>query len=154
MIPGIEIASQQVVIAYGRLGGRVHDMTVKVMTAFGLDVSAGAKRLANVKTGKLRRSINFPALQESPGVITGVVGPNVVYARRVHDGFQGTENVKSFFRMQTKAWGRDIAPRQVQVRAFTRNVNQPGNPFLLSAFEAVRPLSESLSDGMSKLGLA
>jgi hypothetical protein len=154
MIPGVEIASQQVVMAYGRLGGRAHDMTVRVMMAFGFDVSADAKRNANVKTGKMRRSINFPPLKQSPGVVTGVVGPNVIYARRVHDGFQGTENVRAFFRMQTKAWGRDIAPRKVEVRAHARKVNQQGNPFLLDAFNGVTPLSDRLAAGMSKLGLA
>jgi hypothetical protein len=154
MIPGVEIASQQVVMAYDRLGGRANDMAVRVMTAFGFDVSAQAKRNAPVKTGKLRRSITFPPLKQSPGVITGVVGPNVAYARRVEEGFQGTENVRSFFRTQSMAFGHEIAPRKVQVRAHARKVNQPAKPYLVPAFNSVTPLSDRLAAGMSKLGLA
>lgn len=152
MTPGIEIASQEVIVAYGRLGARTQDMTRRTVREFGLDVSAAAKTRAPVKTGKLRRSINAQ-FESGPGYESGVVGPNVEYGRIVEEGFQGTENVRAFQRMQTMAWGRDIAPREVQVRAHTREVNRAANPYLVPGFESVTPLSDRLRDGMSALGL-
>jgi phage gpG-like protein len=152
MMPGIEIASQNVVIAYGRLGVRTQQMAHRVVREFGLDVTAASKRNAPVKTGKLRRSINGK-YTSGTGFESGVVGPNVEYARIVEEGFHGTENVKAFFRMQTKAWGRDIAPKQVQVRAHAREVNRPAKPYLVPGFESVTPLSDRLRAGMAALGL-
>lgn len=59
------------------------------------------------------------------------VGTNTVYARLHQFGGQGKKaQVSAFSRIQTMAWGKRIAPRQVQVKAHTKTMNQKARPFL------------------------
>lgn len=92
-----------------------------------------------VRTGRLRASMNYrkrPEVVElGAGGLSVVVGSNVEYAPRIEMGFSGTEEVKAHTRTITQAWGRRIAPRDVQVSAFTRTANAPAYPFLRPAVE-------------------
>jgi phage gpG-like protein len=59
------------------------------------------------------------------------IGTNKKYANVHQFGFDGTQQVPAHDRLQTKAFGRAIAPRRVQVRAHSRHMRIPPRPFLL-----------------------
>jgi hypothetical protein len=144
------IVDGKVLDALRRLGVDMQDIARREVRAYGLDLMRFSKQAAPVKTGKLRRSINaFFASQA--GLESGVVGPNVVYARMVEEGFVGTENVRAFMRMQTKAWGKDIGGRMVSVRAHTRSVNRKAQPYLAPAVAQAKPLSDRIKDALRGL---
>jgi len=92
-----------------------------------------------VRTGRLRASMNYrkrPEVVElGAGGLSVVVGSNVEYAPRIEMGFSGPEGVKAHTRTIRQAFGRPIAPRDVQVSAFTRQANAPAYPFLRPAVE-------------------
>lgn len=119
------------------------------VTAFALDVTAGAKRkvsgdVLKVRTGRLRRSIH-PEVLASTGRVDGTVGTNVEYAAAFELGFKGSVSVRSFVRQQVKAFGRSIAPVSVTVRAHNRNVDIAPRSFLMTALnEASPPLPERM----------
>lgn len=94
-------------------------------------------QVLKVRTGRLRRSINTRMEGLNTQSVAGYVGTNVVYARAHEYGFTGQVNVKQSLRMQTKAWGKDITPVQVTVRAHPRNVSLPERSFLRSALEGM-----------------
>jgi phage gpG-like protein len=86
----------------------------------------------NVQTGRLRSSI---VGRVSGDGMSAVIGSNVEYAPRIEMGYRGPESVKAHTRTIRQAFGRPIAPRDVQVSAFTRTANAPSYPFLRPAVE-------------------
>jgi len=89
----------------------------------------------NIVTGRLRSSITG---QVSGDGFSAVVGTNVEYAPRLEMGYSGPESVKAHTRTIRKAFGRAIAPRDVQVSAFTRTANARAYPFLRPAVDYAR----------------
>lgn len=85
-----------------------------------------------IVTGRLRSSITG---RVSGDGMSAVIGSNVEYAPRIEMGYRGPENVKAHTRTIRQAFGRPIAPRDVQVSAFTRTANAPAYPFLRPAVE-------------------
>jgi len=67
-------------------------------------------------------------------------GSKVPYAAVHEYGFSGTVQVSQHTRRQTHAFGREIAPQTVTVRAHSRQMNIPERPYLLPA------LRDSLDD--------
>ena len=95
-------------------------------------INASGRPGPNVQTGRLRSSITS---QVSGDGMSVVIGTNVEYAPRLEMGYSGQESVKAHTRTITQAFGRAIAPREVQVSAFTRQANAPAYPFLRPAIE-------------------
>lgn len=96
-------------------------------------------QVLNVRTGRLRRSINQRVVSESNSV-HGYVGTNVEYARRHELGFTGPEQVKDHLRLARKAFGKDLKfPVWQTVKSHTRNVNYPPRSFLRSALSDMEP---------------
>lgn len=89
-------------------------------------------QVLNVRTGTLRRSINERVTQQGDST-TGTVGTNVDYAARFEYGFHGSESVKAHSRKISQVFGKPIDERVIQVRAFSRQANQPERSFLRSA---------------------
>jgi phage gpG-like protein len=83
-------------------------------------------QVLNVRTGRLRRSINARITESTTG-IEAKVGTNVEYARAHEFGFKGTVTVKEHMR------------RGKRVRAHARNVNIPQRSFLRSTATEMRP---------------
>lgn len=97
-------------------------------------------QVLNVRTGRLRRSINHRIEGEGTPVVTGYVGTNVKYARPHEFGFHGRVTVKQHLRMQVTAWGRPmLEPRQVTVRAHTAMRDLPERSFLRSSIIEMEP---------------
>ncbi|MBI5461952.1 MAG: phage virion morphogenesis protein [Gammaproteobacteria bacterium] len=89
-------------------------------------------QVLNVRTGRLRRSINHRIVEQGTR-ITGHVGTAVEYAKEHEFGFKGVVTVREHLR---KAKGGKTAT----VRAHSQRVNLPARSFLRSA------LAESLFD--------
>lgn len=121
-----------------RLAASIGRLTLQLLR----EVKAGklSGQVLNVRTGRLRRSINQRLEQRDPLQITGYVGTNVVYGRRHELGFTGSESVRQHLRTVTQAWGRPLrAPRSITVRAHSRRVSVPPRSFLRSALQDMAP---------------
>lgn len=87
----------------------------------------------NVKSGRLRRSIN-QQVKTGTQTIEGSVGTNVVYAAAHELGFHGTVTVSEHLRFQRLAWGKEMKdPHYVTVSAHPMKMNLPERSFLRSA---------------------
>lgn len=120
--------------------GRVREAMDRAMATLQAHVKADklSGQVLKNRTGTLRRSINRRV--EVRGLtVEGLVGTNVEYARRHEYGFDGTENVRSFTRLQTHVFGRELAePFEVVVQAFTRHARTLERPFLRPALADLR----------------
>ena len=85
-----------------------------------------------VRTGRLRSSITG---RVSGDGMSAVIGSNVEYAPRIEMGYHGPEEVRAHSRTIRQAFGRPIAPRDIQVSGFTRTANARAYPFLRPAVE-------------------
>lgn len=107
-------------------------------------------QVLNVRTGRLRRSIN-QRVTESEGRIDGLVGTNVEYARAHELGFTGSVTVKEHMRLIKKAWGHSIKPKQVEVKSHSRAVKFPEKSFLQSALREMQPeIMTELQDAVGR----
>lgn len=107
-------------------------------------------QVLNVRTGRLRRSIN-QRVTESDGRIVGLVGTNVEYAPPHELGFTGSVTVKEHMRLIKKAWGRSINPKRVEVKSHSRAVKFPVNSFLQSALREMQPeIMAELQDAVGR----
>lgn len=97
-------------------------------------------QVLNVRSGRLRRSINAKTSGLDTTKPEGTVGTNVVYARPHEKGFKGVVSVKAHVRMQKTAFGRAITPVQVNVGPHTMKMNLPERSFLRSALEDLQPI--------------
>ena len=104
-------------------------------------------QVLNVKTGRLRRSID-QVVRDNGDDIAGVVSSNVEYARAHEYGFSGQESVKAHLRTIKQAFGKPLkAPVAFQVRAHARKANVPEKSFLRSALSDMKP---EIQDAMRK----
>jgi phage gpG-like protein len=91
----------------------------------------------NVRTGRLRRSINMK-FKDNTSTFRSDVGTNVVYARRFEVGGSWSEQVRAYVRTMRQAWGRPTQPFVQSVRSFTRKVNVKQHSFLVSSLDEMR----------------
>jgi phage gpG-like protein len=93
----------------------------------------------NVITGNLRRSI-FSTVEDNGNSIAGYCqqSGDVKYGAIHEFGFDGIENVKQHVRTITKAFGVDIKPKEVIVKAFTRHMKMPERSFMRSSLNDMR----------------
>lgn len=146
MITGKIVGGAQVLERFGRVSGKVHDelgteiqrIVLKLMGHVVQDKLSG--QVLNVKTGRLRRSINQRVEGKGTDQVAGYVGTNVVYARPFELGFNGTENVRAHMRQMNQAFGKLVKnPRKIQVGAHSRHVDIKQRSFLRSALEDMTP---------------
>jgi len=122
--------------AHGRVKIAVNQLVMQLLRKVKADKLSG--QVLRNQTGRLRRSINSQVI-DTPDSITGSVGTNVVYGRRWEEGFRGTEQVKAHVRSIRQAWGRSITPREVQVGAFSRDLDIRPRPFLGPSLQELGP---------------
>lgn len=92
-----------------------------------------------VKTGRLRRSLNYKMTESGSGSVSATVGTNVIYAARHEYGFHGVENVRAHLRTIKSAFGKPIAPVTFTVPAHARQANTPERSFLRSSLRELQP---------------
>ncbi|MET7242495.1 hypothetical protein ABZT49_03945 [Methylobacterium sp. EM32] len=136
MLTGIEVDETKVVARFERVVGDVLRELRAAVDVERLILEALIKRklsgeVLNVVTGRLRRSI-YSTIEAEGDRISGVVAQSgdVKYGRRWEFGFTGDEVVRAHVRTITQAFGAAIAPREVEVREFTRHVDQPARPYM------------------------
>ena len=125
-----------------------------------------------VRTDTLRSNINQEVIEDGASIV-GVVGTNVVYARRHEFGFHGTETVSAHIRRsraqiaaatytyknklgelvtkirQTGKYGRNGG--DINVRSFTRQANTPERSFLRSSLrEMAITIRTAMVDAVAK----
>ncbi|HNP41542.1 MAG TPA: phage virion morphogenesis protein [Nitrospira sp.] len=145
MIDGYLVGDREAVARFSHFGPELQSQLVKRVTrlAFALQKRVQETKLSDqvlhVRTGRLRRSINS-RVEEDGARVYGFVGTNVVYGQRHEMGFSGTENVKAHSRLMTVAFGRKVKdPRQISVRAFSRQIKYAARPFLRPALAEMKP---------------
>lgn len=93
----------------------------------------------SVKTGRLRRSINYKVESSTAGV-GATVGTNVEYAAGHEFGFKGVVNVKAHTRAISEAFGKKLTtPVNAFVRGHSARRNMPERSFLRSALTELQP---------------
>lgn len=143
VISGQVLGAERVAARLSNAGPRVRERVRTEVQRLGLELLRKVKaekltgQVLNVRTGRLRRSIN-QRIMDAGGEITTSVGTNVSYGRFWELGFQGAQQVRQHLRTVTQAFGRPISPVEASVGAHTRNVNQAPRPFLQSSLDEMR----------------
>ncbi|CAJ6333803.1 Mu-like prophage protein gpG [Burkholderia pseudomallei] len=90
-------------------------------------------QVLNVRTGRLRRSVN-QAVTTTDTTIIGVVSTPVEYAPPNEYGFRGVVTVKEHLRQVTQAFGKPLTtPVTATVREHPMKMNLPERSFLRTA---------------------
>ena len=91
-----------------------------------------------IRSGLLRSSIDLQIDEHSEG-ISATVFTDSQYAHAHEYGFAGTVDVKASLRRMTKAFGRPISEKEINVRGYHRRMELPERSFLRSALEEMDP---------------
>lgn len=139
MLTDIQVDETRVVARLDGIPDRVHGELWKVVEVERLVLESLIKRklsgdVLNVVTGNLRRSVSSHT-EDDGASIYGIAAQSgdVKYGARWEYGFSGTETVAAHTRTVTQAFGRAIAPTQVDVQTFTRTVNAAERSFMRSS---------------------
>jgi phage gpG-like protein len=120
----------------------IQRLTFKLLAMVKAEKLSG--QVLNVKTGKLRRSIN--AKFENSGN-TGTVGTNLIYAKVHENG--GPIEIGAHMRMMKQAFGKPVkVPREIPISAHIANF--PEKSFLRSALKDLEPKIQPAVDRMVK----
>lgn len=134
----------------GALDASIGRLTLRLLRAVKADKLSG--QVLNVRTGRLRRSINARFEAKGTPASSGIVGTNLSYAAAHEFGFKSTVSVRQSLRIVKQAFGRPITPVQASVRAHTRKVNLPERSFLRSALTEMQDeISAELKGAVTKV---
>lgn len=158
MIQGVVYGDRETVASLREMTPKLHAAVVQHVERLAILISNDVKenRLSGqalkVRTGRLRRSINY-RIEQQPSSVFGIVGTNVEYAARHEFGFHGTEQVREYLRRRRGQIKADMAAHGkkmgklrghrdshdqselIRVRAHQRKVNYAGHPFLRPALK-------------------
>lgn len=155
MIRGYVFGQRETIAKLGKLSDKgkaalkisVQRLTLKLLAKVKSEKLTG--QVLNVRTGRLRRSINQRLELNSRGIF-GKVGTNVKYGRAHELGL--TVDVKAHARLIKQAWGKKLrTPKLVMVKA--HKVKYPERSFLRSALKEMEPgiraeMRRALIEGM------
>jgi hypothetical protein len=96
------------------------------------------------RSGSLRSSIDLEVGQRGSAV-TASVSTDSRYAAAQEYGFAGTVSVRASLRRIREAFGRPIAERAIDVRAYDRRMDLSEHSFLRSALQEMTP---AIHDGI------
>lgn len=136
------LGAEAVELHFGSLADDVRQRVRQRVESLGLELLRKVKeeklsgQVLNVRTGRLRRSINEQTTVDGDRV-QSAVGTNVAYARPWELGFRGIEQVRAHLRLGH------------QVRAHARHVNIAPRSFLISSLDEMRlRIAEQLTKGL------
>lgn len=116
----------------------IKKLTFKLQAKIKNDKLTG--QVLNVRTGRLRRSINVEFQELGDGLIQGLVGTNTPYARIHEYGFNGEQQIKEHIQKRKQVFGRMLqSPIEITIRAHVRHINAPEKSFMRSALAELRP---------------
>jgi len=142
-----------------RMPAAVHDSLVRRISKLSIDLQMKVRneklsgQVLKNRTNKLRDSINEYVTDEGT-IITGVVGSDTSKAKYGHAheyGFQGVVQVPAHVRHITQAFGRPIAPTEVNVSAHSMKMNLPERSFLRSSLHEMEgAITEGLTEAVGE----
>ena len=128
-------------------------LTLKLQRMIQQDMLSGQR--LNVQSGRLRGSL-VSRVEESNGVMEGIVsagGAHVKYAFIHEFGLTGAVNIKSHLRQIKQAFGKPITPRQVLVKAHSRNVKFNERRFMRDSLDEIAKIVPKNIDKAVERGL-
>lgn len=129
-------------------------LTLKLQRMIQQDMLSGQR--LNVQSGRLRGSL-VSRVEESSGVIEGIVsagGAHVKYAFIHEFGLTAAVNIKSHLRQIKQAFGRPVTPRQVLVKAHSRNVKFHEQRFMRDSLDEIAKIVPKNIDAAIQRGLS
>ncbi|ENU36023.1 hypothetical protein [Acinetobacter parvus] len=128
-------------------------LTLKLQRMVQEDMLSGQR--LNVQSGRLRGSL-ASKVEESGGVIEGIVsagGAHVKYAFIHEFGLSAALSIKEHLRHIKQAFGRPITPRDVLVKAHSRNVNVKEKRFMRDSLDEIAKIVPKNIDKAIERGL-
>jgi phage gpG-like protein len=120
--------------AEAALGAAAFDLANRLLDRVERNLSGDVLK---ARSGALRASL--AASVDPSSRITATVSADTPYAAFQEYGFTGNENVRSYLRRQSQAFGRAIRPISAAVRAHDRQVDYPAHSYLRSALAELAP---------------
>ena len=143
------------------LDARLADMPRALRAALAAKIEELAERLEE----KIKENLSGAVLQSRSGALRDSIESSAgadaaqlfaktKYAAAQEYGFSGIESVTAHSRTIKEAFGRAIAPKQVFVRAFSRQMNLPERSYMRSALDEMQDeitaeLAEAIREGLS-----
>jgi len=160
MIIAYLVGDRQVLERLRAVPDAVNSSLLRTITRLGIELQREVQQdklggqVLKSRTGSLRSSIDL-TVDQSGGAIAANVFSDSPYAAVHEYGFVGTISVRVSLRRITKAFGRPIAEKMINVRAYDRRVDLPERSFLRSALEDMAPaireeVQTALSEAVSK----
>jgi phage gpG-like protein len=156
MITGYLVGDQQVLERLRALPDAVNSALLRAITRLGIELQRDVQQdklsgqVLRSHTGSLRSSIDL-TVDQSGGTITASVSSDSRYAGVHEYGFAGTVSVRASLRRISKAFGRPIAEKTINVRAYDRRMDLPERSFLRSALEDTAPaIREEVQAALTK----
>lgn len=131
----------------------VNALTFKLQRMIQEDMLTGQR--LNVQSGRLRGSVSSK-VEEGNDWIEGTVGAGgalVPYAFAHEFGLKGSLAIKSHLRTIKKVFGQAITPRQVMIKAHTRNVDMRERRFMRDSLDEVGKIVPRNIDAAIERGL-
>lgn len=144
MITAYLVGDQQVLERLRALPKDVNSGLLRAITQLGIELQRDVQQnklsgqVLRSRTGSLKSSIDL-RVDGSGGAITASVFTDSRYAGVQEYGFAGTVSVRASLRRVTEAFGRPIAEKTINVRAYNRRMDLPERSFLRSALEDMTP---------------
>jgi len=144
------------------LDARLAVLPDAVRAALAAKIAELAQRLAE----KIKGNLSGAVLQSRGGALRDSIEADLgadmatflaktKYAAAQEYGFAGAESVSAHSRTIKQAFGRAIAPKEVFVRAFSRQMNLPERSYMRSALEEMQgdiaaELAQAIREGLSQ----
>jgi hypothetical protein len=144
VITGYLVGDQQPIERLRALPGAVNSGLLRAMTRLGIELQREVQQnklsgqVLRSRTGSLRSSIDL-SVDDSGGTITASVFSDSRYAGAQEYGLTGTVSVRVSLRRIREAFGRPIAEKTINVRAYERRMDLPERSFLRSALDDMAP---------------
>lgn len=149
MIKGEYIGYEAIMRRFGEQKDRIPMGLTRAVTRLTMMLLRDVKenkltgQVLNVRSGRLRRSINQRITGQGTNEVTGTVGTNLAYGRPHEYGFSGTVSVREHLRTITQAFGNPIGPMTITVKAHKMTMKLPEKSFLRSALRDLEPSIDS-----------
>lgn len=144
MITAVLVGDDGILARLHTLPGEANSGLVRAITRLAIDLQRKVQQdeltgeVLFARSGSLKSSIDL-RVEQSTSAITATVFSDSGYARVHEFGFAGTVNVRASLRTITKAFGRPISPKMINVRAHSRKMDLPERSFLRTALEDMAP---------------
>lgn len=132
----------------------VNALTLKLQRTIQEDMLTGQR--LNVQSGRLKGSVSSK-VEEGKDFIEGTVGAGgtlVKYAFVHEFGLKGALGIKAHLRMIKKAFGRPMTPRQVMIKAHSRQVDIRERRFMRDSLDQIAKIVPKNIDAAVERGLS